>query len=170
MIDEKSKKNLRETTLTGVLVAVAAALQILESPLPRILPWLKIGLANVVTLYAIMRLGCKKGILIAALRTCLSAFVFGGFLTPVHILSFAGAVSSAIVMGFLLHFLQKASICIISITGAITSNVVQLFAVQFLFASVSLPIWFHLAMIVWIGIPSGMIVAKITHELLRRTV
>lgn len=168
-MDKAGKKRLRKITLAGMLVAVATALQMLEAPLPRILPWLKIGLANVITLYSILRLGGVTGVLIAVFRTCLSAILGGSFLTPIHLLSFSGAVSSAIVMFFLHHFLPKTSICIISIFGAITSNIVQLVVVQFLFASVGIPLWFHLAMIIWIGIPSGIIVAKITYELLRRT-
>lgn len=168
MMAAEQKKRIREITLTAILIASATGLQMLEAPLPRILPWLKLGLANVVTLYAIIRLGAIKGIVIAALRTCLAAFILGAFLSPVHMLSFAGAVSAAIIMFLVYRFLPKTSICIISILGAITSNIAQLMVVQFLFAS-NMPLWFHIALIIWIGIPSGMIVGKITYELLRRT-
>ena len=162
------KNRIRQITLIAILTACAAALQMLESPLPRILPWLKIGLANVITLYAIIRINSFAGIGIAALRTCLAAFVFGSFLSPVHIISFSGAVAAAVIMAIIIHYLPKSSICIISIFGAIASNISQLLAVQILFAS-NLTIWFHLALIIWIGVPTGLIVGKITYELLRRT-
>lgn len=164
----ESKNRIRQITLIAILTACAAALQMLESPLPRILPWLKIGLANVITLYAIIRINSFAGIGIAVLRTCLAAFVFGSFLSPVHIISFAGAVAAAVIMSIIFHYLPKSSICIISIFGAIASNISQLLAVQILFAS-NLTIWFHLAIIVWVGVPTGLIVGKITYELLRRT-
>ncbi len=168
MMEEEKRKRIHELTLTAILIAAATGLQMLEAPLPRILPWLKLGLANIITLFAIIRLGGVKGIAIAALRTCLAAFILGSFLSPIHMLSFAGAVSAAIVMYMISNFLPKTSICIISIFGAITSNIAQLGVVQSMFAS-NMPLWFHLALIIWIGIPSGMIVGKITYELLRRT-
>ncbi len=163
-----NKNKIRNITLVAILVSCAAALQMLESPLPRFLPWLKIGLANVVTLYAIIRISKITGVFIAALRTCLAAFIFGSFLSPVHIISFSGAVMAAIVMALIFHYLPKTSICIISIFGSIASNISQLLAVQIIFAS-NLTFWFHIAMIIWIGIPAGLIVGKITYELLRRT-
>ncbi len=164
----ESKNRIRQITLIAILTACAAALQLLESPLPRLLPWLKIGLANVVTLYAIIRINSFTGIGIAALRTCLAAFAFGSFLSPVHFISFSGAVTAAIIMALIFHYLPKSSICIISIFGAIASNISQLLAVQLLFAS-NLTIWLHLALIIWVGVPTGLIVGKITYELLRRT-
>ncbi len=164
----ESKNRIRQITLIAILTACAAALQMLESPLPRILPWLKIGLANVITLYAIIRINSFAGIGIAALRTCLAAFAFGSFLSPVHVISFSGAVAAAVVMALIFHYLPKSSICIISIFGAIASNISHLLAVQLLFAS-NLTIWLHLALIIWVGVPTGLIVGKITYELLRRT-
>ncbi len=163
-----NKKKIRQITLIAILTACAAGLQMLESPLPRILPWLKLGLANVITLYAIIRLSVFSGIFIAFFRTCLAAIILGSFLSPIHIISFSGAVMAAIVMSLIYHFLPKTSVCIISIFGAISSNISQLLAVQILLAS-NLTFWLHLAMIIWVGIPAGLIVGKITFELLRRT-
>ena len=163
-----NKSRIRQITLVAILTACAAGLQMIESQLPRIFPWLKLGLANVITLYAIIRLNIHSGIFIAFLRTCLAAVILGSFLSPVHIISFSGAIMAAIIMSLIYHFLPKTSICIISIFGAITSNIFQLLAVQILFAS-NLTFWLHFAMIIWVGIPAGLIVGKITYELLRRT-
>lgn len=162
-----NKSRLRNITYCGILIACAAALQMLESPLPRFLPWLKLGLANVITLYAIIRFSCGMGFIISIFRTCLAAIILGSFLSPIHQLSFVGAISSAIVMIFIYKFFPKASISVISIFGAITSNIAQLLLVQLLFAS-NIAFWFYLALIIWIGIPSGIIVGKIADELLRR--
>mgnify|MGYP003430729104 FL=1 len=161
-------KRIRLITLVAILSACAFGLQLLESPLPRVLPWLKIGLANIVTLYSIIRINKTAGIIIAAIRTCLAALFLGSFLSPIHIISFSGAIMAAIVMCIIYHYLPKTSICIISIFGAIASNISQLLAVQMLFAS-NLTLWLHTALIIWVGIPAGLIVGKITSELLRRT-
>ena len=164
----ESTNRIRQITLIAILTACAAALQMLESPLPRIFPWLKLGLANVITLYAIIRISKVTGIFIAALRSCLAALFLGSFLSPIHIISFSGAVMAAVVMSLIYHYLPKSSICIISIFGAIASNISQLLAVQILFAS-NLKFWLYIALIIWVGIPAGLIVGKITCELLRRT-
>ena len=163
-----NKRKIRQITLIAILVASAAALQMLESPLPRLFPWLKIGLANVITLFAIIRINGITGICIAALRTCLAAIVFGSFLSPIHIISFSGAVSAALIMALINRFISNSSLCIISVFGAITSNIAQLIAVQLLFAS-NLTFWLHLALIILVGIPTGLVVGKITYELLKRT-
>ena len=63
------------------MISCATALQLLESPLPRLFPWLKIGLANILTLYAIVRINKTTGIAVAALRTCLAAL----FLTNTNV-------------------------------------------------------------------------------------
>lgn len=166
--NEINKNKVKRLALIAILIASAAALQLLEAPLPRILPWLKLGLANTVTLYALIKLSGGASIAIAALRTCLAALFFGSVFSPIHMLSFAGAFSAAVIMTLIYKFLPKTSIGIISISGAITSNIAQLLVVQFMFAS-NVSLWFHIALIVWIGIPSGLIVGRITTELLKRT-
>jgi hypothetical protein len=40
--------------------------------------------------------------------------------------------------------------------------------VQILFAG-NMPLWFHFAAIVPVAVPAGLIVARVTQELLRRT-
>lgn len=155
-------------TLIAVLIASAAALQIIESPLPRFLPWLKPGLANSLSLYAIIKISTRAGILIAALRTAVAAMFLGSFLSPVHLISLAGAIAAVIFMAAIYRFRPESGLGIISIAGALASNSAQMLAVQVLFAG-SLPLWLHLVTIVPVAVPSGLFVAKVTQELLRRT-
>ncbi|HNX77935.1 MAG TPA: Gx transporter family protein [Candidatus Rifleibacterium sp.] len=155
-------------TLIAMLAAAAAALQIIESPLPRFLPWLKPGLANAMTLFAIVRVSPRAGLLVALVRTAIAAMFLGSFLSPVHLISLAGATAAALLMAGLYYLRPASGLAILSIAGALASNSAQLAAVQILFAG-SLPLWFHLVAIVPVAIPSGLIVAKVTQELLRRT-
>lgn len=155
-------------TTIAVLIASAAALQIIESPLPRLLPWLKPGLANSLSLYAIIRISTRAGMLIAVLRTAVAAMFLGSFLSPVHLISLAGATAAAALMAAIYKIRPDSGLGIVSIAGALASNSAQLAAVQLLFAG-SLPLWLHLVAIVPVAVPSGLIVAKVTQELLRRT-
>lgn len=154
--------------LTAVLVASAAALQVVESPLPRFLPWLKPGLANAMTLYALLRLSASAAMSVAVLRTAIAALFMGSLLSPVHLMSFAGATSAAASMTILRRLFPAAGLATLSVAGALVNNFAQLAVVQFMFAS-NMSIWLHLALMIWVALPSGLIVAKVTQELLRRT-
>ena len=78
----------------AVLVALACVLQIAESFIPHPIPGLRLGLANMMTLTAMILLGFGAAMEVALLRTVLSAFMMGTFMSPTFILSFSGAASS----------------------------------------------------------------------------
>jgi heptaprenyl diphosphate synthase len=164
----QSPGKTRTYTTLAILVSSAMVLQIIETPLPRIIPWLKPGLANCLTLFALYRLSFKMSLGVAFLRTLLSSFILGSFLTPLFYMSFGGAVLAAVVMGIIKHSFKEVTIEIVSISGALTNNLAQLLVLQILFAE-NLNIWFYIALTIWIAIPAGYIVAKITAETLRRT-
>ena len=84
----------------ALLVALACVLQISESLIPHPIPGLRLGLANMITLTALVVLGFKYALEIAILRTILSSFILGTFMSPGFFLSFAGAIISTLVMGF----------------------------------------------------------------------
>jgi heptaprenyl diphosphate synthase len=83
----------------AVLVACAAALQVLESQLPFPVPGVRLGLANAATLVALADIGLLASLQVALLRTVVGSLVLGTFLTPAFVLSLSGALASAIVMG-----------------------------------------------------------------------
>jgi heptaprenyl diphosphate synthase len=159
---------VQKFSMLAILVSAAAALQIVESPLPRVLPWLKPGLANVLTLYAILRISAKAGFSVAIIRTFVAGIFLGTIFSPVYIISLAGSLSSALIMSITRKLLPETGLSTISVAGAMASNMAQLATVQIMFAS-QMSLWFHLAIMVWVAIPSGLIVAKATSELLRRT-
>lgn len=160
--------HLGQLTLTAVLVASAAALQIVESPLPRFLPWLKPGLANAMTLFALLRISASAAMTVAVFRTAVAAVFMGSLLSPIHLISFAGATSAALSMTVLRKIFPVAGLATLSVFGALVNNFAQLAVVQFMFAS-NMSIGLHLALMIWVALPSGLIVARVTQELLRRT-
>jgi heptaprenyl diphosphate synthase len=94
MMDEKKR-----ILYISVLIALASVLQIVESLFPHPLPWLRLGLANIITLTSLVIFGYAIAVQVAVLRTILSSFILGTFLTPGFFLSFSGALMSALVMG-----------------------------------------------------------------------
>ena len=116
----------------ALLVALACVLQIAESLIPHPIPGLRLGLANMLTLTAMVVLGFRYALEVAVLRTILSAFIMGTFMSPTFILSFAGAVTSTLIMGFFywlsgVHRRFRFSIIGLSIIGAFCHNLVQLY-------------------------------------------
>lgn len=116
----------------ALLVSLACVLQISESMIPHPIPGLRLGLANMLTLTALVIFGFGCALEVAVLRTVLSSFIMGTFMSPTFILSLSGAVISALIMGFFywlsgLHPRCRLSIIGISIIGAFSHNIVQLY-------------------------------------------
>ncbi|MDO8603659.1 MAG: Gx transporter family protein [Candidatus Omnitrophota bacterium] len=115
----------------ALLVSLACVLQIAESLIPHPVPGLRLGLANIITLVALVNLGFGYSLEITVLRTVLSSFIMGTFMSPGFILSFAAGVMSTLTMGFLYWLTRTTkqrlfSIVGISVAGALVHNIVQL--------------------------------------------
>jgi heptaprenyl diphosphate synthase len=128
MLDSAESKR---THKIAILVSIASVLQICESFIPHPIPGLRLGLANMLTLVALVTLGFRAALEIAVLRTVLSAFVMGTFMSPTFFLSFFAAVASSLVMGALYWISSfpgrlRLSLVGISVLGALSHNMVQL--------------------------------------------
>lgn len=165
----QDNKELRFWVLLGALGASSTAVQLLESPLPRILPWLKPGLSNVLVLFGIVRLSPFSGFRIVIIRTFLTGIALGTLFSPGNLLSLIGGGSAALIMGILYPWTGSfLSLYGLSVIGALTNNFSQLFVVGNLFGD-GIPLWMNLAVMIWISIPAGILVGYLTNELLRRT-
>ena len=93
------EKQWQKTQRIAVLVAVSCVLQVSESFIPHPIPGLRLGLANIITLVALVNVGFGHALEIAILRTFLSSFIMGTFLSFSFILSISASCVSTIVMG-----------------------------------------------------------------------
>lgn len=108
------------------LVSIALVIYIIEAQIPVLFPGIKLGLANIISLTALILLGWKEALLIMFLRTILGS-IFGGSV-PSLIFSLAGGILSNIVMILLYkYFKNSMSLWTISICGAVFHNIGQLF-------------------------------------------
>lgn len=113
----------RQLTLCAVLTAMALALSYLENLFPISLavpiPGVKLGLANIVTLFALYALGPAQALLILAAR-CLLGAMFAG---NVNALAFSlmGGVTAMLVMTGLSR-LRRLSVYGVSVGGAAAHN------------------------------------------------
>ena len=113
------KIKTRELTLCAVLSALALALSYMESFFPLVLlvplPGVKLGLANIVTLYALYALGFPSALAILFVRCTLGALFAGN--ASALLFSLLGGLSALFVMA-LLSGAKKLSIFGVSIAGA----------------------------------------------------
>ncbi|MEI7640157.1 MAG: Gx transporter family protein [bacterium] len=137
----------------AMLTALASVLQIAESFFPQPIPGVKLGMANMIVLIAMVQEGFETAFEISVLRTVISAAIMGSFLSPAFLLSLSAAVTSTCVMGVFLGLQKKTGMNIFSLTGvsiagAITHNAVQIILVYFLLIKHSGIFW----VLPWLGI------------------
>ena len=114
----------KKLTLYALLVALALILSYLESlvPMSFAVPGIKMGLPNIVIVFAIYALGFKAAGGISLLRVLLVSILFGNVMSMAY--SVAGAVLSLGVM-WLLKKSGKFSPVGVSVAGALGHNVGQ---------------------------------------------
>ncbi|HGJ63824.1 TPA: heptaprenyl diphosphate synthase, partial [bacterium] len=118
--------NVQRMARLSLLISLATVLSILENQfvIP-IAPWLKLGLANIMTLLALQMYGMSSAITVSCVRALLAS-IFGSL--PMLVFSFSSALTSSIAMGVLyLVSHNKISIIGISVIGAVIHNITQLF-------------------------------------------
>ncbi|MBR4157986.1 MAG: Gx transporter family protein [Oscillospiraceae bacterium] len=113
----------KKLVVTAILAAVALGVYVLEAqiPAPIPVPGVKLGLANIVTLAAMILLGRKQAFAVLLVRLLLGSMFSGGFSALLY--SLAGGVFAYAVMAALFNMLP---IWVISVLAAIAHNLAQL--------------------------------------------
>ncbi len=162
-----------KTEKTALLVTIASILQMAESFLPQPIPGIKLGLANMITLVALVDLGFGAAVEIAVLRSLISSLLLGTFLSTSFILSFTSALASSVVMGAVYSILKNfkkpaLSLIGISLLGAVAHNMTQLAVIYAFFIRspgvLMLAPWLGISSVVtgWItGLVASGVCAKI---------
>ena len=120
--------NIRRLTELALLSSVALIIFVIELriPNPFPIPGVKLGLANIVTVYALFRYRPSETAMIVAVRLLLGA-VFSG--NPSALLySAAGAISCLCGMLLLRRILPEKQIWLCSVIGAMLHNIGQITA------------------------------------------
>lgn len=117
--------NVRRIALSGMLFALAMALSVLEGflVLPGLLPGMKLGLANVVVMYALLFMGAWQALVLDLLKA-LFVFLVSG--PTAGFLSLCGGLLSLLVMWALYHLPRRPTWFILSVSGALAHNFGQL--------------------------------------------
>lgn len=157
----------RRITLVALLAAAASSLQILEAPLPRVLPWAKLGLANGATLFALIVLGPLEACWVVVLRQLLAGLILGHLMAPAFWMGLAGATAGGLAMALALWTGRRhLGLFAISIFGALANNLAQLAVAHGLLVRHG-AVWWNLPPMLLASIPAGALVAWLTQLALR---
>ncbi|MBR7117010.1 MAG: Gx transporter family protein [Clostridia bacterium] len=154
----------RLTTL-AISVSVAMILSFVESQIPALIPvpGVKLGLANIATLFVLYKLGWKEAIAVSSVRVALSSLLFGSVSSFLYAL--AGAALSLAIMA-LLKLAKIFSTITVSITGAVAHNIAQI-GVAMLILQTEVVIYYLPALLIS-GIITGAVIGIIGALLLNK--
>lgn len=156
----------REVTTVALLTAVGIALFVVESFIPTPLPFLKIGLANISSLVAMMVLGVPQMLVVVIMRVVVGSMLVGSLFTPGFVLAIGGGITSAVAMALTKRCgKQLFSPVGVSLVGSLTHVVTQFLLVLWLYVQ-NAAVFFLLPLLLGSGFVGGLVVGWITSRLL----
>ena len=159
---------LQDKHRIAILSAYALALHGFESLLPTPIPWLKLGLANIITLVALILYGFRTALMVTLIRVVLASILIGTFLGPAFILSAGGGIASVIAMGLSIKMFKNIFGAVgISLIGALFHNIAQLALAYFLFIQRIEAMLIIAPLIVLIGSVTGILNGIISDLLIK---
>ena len=149
-------KSTKKMVILSLLVSQALVLHVIERMLPVIpVSGVKLGLANVISLFTIIIFGFKEAMLVVFLRTILGSFFGGGVSSFLY--SFTGGVFSTIVMALLFKYTKNIfSIIAISVVGAVFHNIGQILIASMVVSNANL--FFYLPVLLISAVITGIFI------------
>ena len=156
MVAQNRSRKVKRLALMGLLFALAMALSFLESllpALPMLPPGIRLGLSNIVTMYALFVLGPVSGYTIAVLKALFVLLTRGAVAAA---MSAAGGVFSVTVM-LLLSLLPgiKEQYLLLSVFGGAAHNIGQLVMARFIINNQY--VWYYFPVLLAAGLLMGAI-------------
>ncbi len=159
--NDRNYKKTHEIALSGLLFALAMALSFIEGTLviPGLMPGMKLGLANIVVMYALFFMGAKQALILDLLKA-LFVFLVSGW--TAGFLSLCGGLLSLLVMWVLYyHVPVRPTWFILSVCGALSHNIGQLLGAGVILSS-KMSLYYAPVMLVM-----GLIMGAVTSVTLR---
>ena len=150
-----------------MLLALSVALNVIEASLPLFngyIPGLKLGLANIVTLFIIYQFSLKDAFYVGILRVFLVGILRTGLFSTTFFFSLSGVIFSIICMYLAKNFL-KLSIVGVSIVGSIAHSTGQVLTSILLLQMSSMI--YYLPWLLLFSIPTGILVGILCKQLVK---
>jgi len=125
----------RHLTYVAVLAAVGTVLHVVESFVPMPVPFLKLGLANVATVVALVVLSPRDMVLVLLTRVFAGSLLIGSLFSPSFLIALLSGLAAAGAMWGSLRLTGGLfSVVGLSLIGSVTHVLTQLWIVSALFA------------------------------------
>lgn len=159
------KTSVRRLTFMAVLTAIALTIFMLEAQLPPLapIPGIKLGLANIITVYAVFALGPGSAAMILLARIILGS-LFAGGMTIFY--SLAGGFCCYLVSVLISRIVTKKQMWVCSVLGAAAHNAGQIAAAVFITRTPALVVYLPILMVS--GILAGLFTGLCAQFLLAR--
>ena len=158
--------NTRRLTTLALLSAIALTIFMSEAqiPAPVPLPGVKMGLANIVTVFAVFALGAKDAVLVLIVRIFLGAVFAGNFSSILY--SAAGGACAMIVTILLRKILTKKQLWVAGCLGAVAHSIGQMAMAVFVTGTPSIAV--YLPAMIAISIITGLFTGLCAQFLVNR--
>ena len=157
---------IRRLTLLGLLSAIALTIFMVEAQIPPIVPMpgVKLGLANIVTVFAVFALGAREGAAVLFVRIFLGAVFAGNFSTIFY--SAAGGGCAIVVTILLRKVLKENQLWVAGCVGAIAHSIGQMAAAITISGTPGLAV--YLPVMIAISIVTGLFTGLCAQFLVNR--
>ncbi|MCK5399338.1 Gx transporter family protein [bacterium] len=143
-------------------ILLASLVGVIESAIPKPIPFLRLGAANIVIMHLIFNKRYKLALVTTLMKTAVASLLFGRIITPMFPMGMAGALFSYTVM-LLFYRTGIFSVYGISMAGGVVHNVIQLGTLSFLLWTV--PSMNLLSLAILLGLITGGVNALIYIQL-----
>lgn len=149
----------------GLYIALALICSYLESLIPFHIgiPGIKLGLANLIAVIVLYKMGPRYAAFVSVIRVVLAGFLFGNLFAILY--SMAGCTLSLLVMT-LLKRTDRFGIYGISMAGAVGHNIGQILVAAFVVETFS--VTYYIPVLLIAGVITGMIIGILSNEMLMR--
>ena len=155
----------RKVAIFGVFTALALIFSYVELLIPINfgIPGAKLGLANLMTVLVLYKMGIKEALALSVTRITLSGFMFGNLFGILYSLS--GGLLSFLVM-VLLKKSDRFSVAGVSIGGGTAHNIGQLLVAMVVVQTYQ--VGSHLPVLLVAGEVTGLLIGLVAKEVLKR--
>ena len=157
---------VKKLALLGLLTAIALIIFTVEAQIPAIvpIPGVKLGLANIITVFAVFAIGAKEGVAVLACRVFLGAVFAGNFSTIFY--SAAGGACAILATIGLKRILTMKQIWVAGSIGAVAHSIGQMAAAIAITQTVGLIV--YLPVLIAISILTGFLTGLCAQTILNR--
>lgn len=155
----------KKLTMLSSAVALAMVMSFLETLIPPLasVPGMKIGLANIVTVFLLYTYTWREAAGVSIIRVCLSALLFGSSVSLIY--SASGALLSFVGM-ILIKRLKISSALSVSVVGGVLHNAGQIICACIIMENAAISL--YLPPLIISGTVAGVAVGAASYILIRK--